>query len=128
MRQKQKTLLTVQPSGRLATNVVHKLRVVSMKVCPKQQTIDVFLRHLGKEQVGRSCRATLPISVLEDNLAGEFFAAAHIPVLVGQTIDPEAAIGAIVKARFASAANGTDYEITSFEPEEKNDVPAKPNQ
>jgi hypothetical protein len=128
-KQKQKTILTVQPSGRLATDVAHMLRVVIIKVCPKQQVFELLMRHLGDGQFGRSCRATLPLPVLADNLSGELFAAAGIPVVVGQTIDPEAAVGAIVKAWFAPVANGTDYEVTSFEPipEEKTNVAARPD-
>jgi hypothetical protein len=101
-------------------NQVYRARIRRLTKSPKPKGMCVLLEYLDNDQGGRTHEVFLPLPIRPAGLTASLFNAAGVDLAVGKTVNPKAAVGAIVGVRGAPTETG-EWTVAGFEKLGKED-------
>jgi len=93
---------------------VYRVRIRRLNKSPKPKGISVLLEFLDHDQLGRALHVFLPLPIRPAGVTASLFAAAGMDPVVGKTIHPKDALGAVVGVRLTHSGTGA-WTVVGFE-------------
>ena len=103
----------------------YPVEVLDFRGGKKTGTLAVKLRHLARDQIGRTHMALLPYPIHPEGPTADFLRACGLEIQVGSTVSQKQAIGAVIRAKFALVQGSSDYQVVVFATIPKEDSHGK---